>query len=259
VRHCARALAAIVVCAVLAGAAAAQEIVADLSQNRVAIDARFDGSEIVVFGAVKPNPAAPEGLPPLEVIVAVSGPLLPVTVRRKARVAGIWVNTSGVEIDAAPAFYKVATSAPLDEILFETEDLRHSITVPRAIRAVDARQAGDERPEDYTRALIRIREASGLYQVQEGAVRFTEQALFTTTIALPANLVEGQYVARIFLTRSKEVVAQFERTIDVRKVGLERWIYTLAHERPLIYGLLSITIAIAAGWGASALFRYIRS
>ena len=45
----------------------------------------------------------------------------------------------------------------------------------------------------------------------------------------------------------------------MRKVGLERLIYTLAHERPLIYGLLSLVIAIAAGWSASAVFRYIRS
>ena len=44
----------------------------------------------------------------------------------------------------------------------------------------------------------------------------------------------------------------------MRKVGLERWIYNLAHERQLIYGILSLVIAIAAGWMASAVFRYMR-
>jgi hypothetical protein len=39
---------------------------------------------------------------------------------------------------------------------------------------------------------------------------------------------------------------------------LERWIYNLAHAYPLIYGILSLTIAIIAGWLASAVFRYIR-
>ncbi|MEM7491144.1 MAG: TIGR02186 family protein, partial [Pseudomonadota bacterium] len=38
----------------------------------------------------------------------------------------------------------------------------------------------------------------------------------------------------------------------------ERFIYNLAHDRPLIYGLLSLAIAIAAGWGASAVFRLVR-
>ncbi|RDC71511.1 hypothetical protein DLJ49_13910 [Rhodovulum sp. 12E13] len=236
--------------------AAAQRIVADLSQERVAIDARFEGSEIVVFGAIKPEPGRTHA--PVEVIVTVSGPLRPVTVRRKSRLAGIWVNTEGVAIDAAPTLYKVATSAPLSQALTAVEDLRRSITPERRIRAVDAREAGSEATDDFIDGLIRIREAQGLYAVQEGAVRLTDQALFSVDIALPANLVEGQYTANVYLTREGEVVADFTRTIDVRKVGLERWIYTLAHQRPLVYGLVSLAIAIAAGWGASALFRWVR-
>ena len=50
----------------------------------------------------------------------------------------------------------------------------------------------------------------------------------------------------------------FETKIEVSKVGLERFLYNLAHDRPLIYGLLSLAIAIAAGWMASAVFRYMR-
>ena len=75
---------------------------------------------------------------------------------------------------------------------------------------------------------------------------------------MPSNLTEGDYRTRIFLTRAGEVIDQFETVIDVRKVGLEKFIYSLAHERPLAYGLLSLAIAIAAGWLASAFFRYIR-
>ena len=53
------------------------------------------------------------------------------------------------------------------------------------------------------------------------------------------------------------VTSEYETIINVQKVGLERWIFNLAHEQPLIYGLLSLVIAIAAGWGASAAFRMI--
>lgn len=244
--------------AALAAPAAAQQIVADLSQSRVSIDTRFEGSEIVVFGAIRPGPGGfPASAAPLEVIIAVSGPLRPVTVRRKSRIAGIWVNTDAVDIDAAPTLYKVASTGPLAEILFETEDLRHSITIPRAIRAVGVSEQVPDL-DSFTEALVRIRGDEGHYEVQEGAVSLAEQTLFSTEIALPANLVEGQYQARIFLTRERAVVAEFTRSIDVRKVGLERWLYTLAHDRPLVYVLLSLSIAILAGWGASTLFRYIR-
>ena len=76
---------------------------------------------------------------------------------------------------------------------------------------------------------------------------------------MPANLTEGDYATRIFLTRGGKVVSQYETSIDVRKVGLERWLFNLSRQQPLIYGLLSLTIAIAAGWGASAAFRLMRS
>ena len=76
---------------------------------------------------------------------------------------------------------------------------------------------------------------------------------------MPANLTEGNYTARILLTRSGKVVDVYSTEIFVQKVGLERWIFALAHERPLVYGLLSLFIAISAGWMASAVFKYIRS
>ena len=102
-----------------------------------------------------------------------------------------------------------------------------------------------------------MRKAEGSYFVLTSGVTVTEESLFETRIALPANLVEGDYRARIFLLRDKSVVDVFESSIEVRKVGLERWIYTMAHERPAVYGLISIAVALAAGWLASAFFRMV--
>ena len=92
----------------------AEQVVAGLSQNRVAITANFDGSEIVVFAAVARDAPPPEGK--LDVIVTIEGPLAPVTVWRKARRMGIWVNTEAVEIGSAPSFYAIAATGPLPEI-----------------------------------------------------------------------------------------------------------------------------------------------
>jgi uncharacterized protein (TIGR02186 family) len=236
-------------------AATAEEVVADLNQARVSITANFDGSEILIFGAVKRETPIPTDNT-LGVIITVEGPPEPVTVRRKSKVAGIWVNTAAAEIDRAPTFYAVASSAPLATILTETEDLRHKITTRNAIRAIDSGAA--EELDLFMDALVRIRAEEELYQTRESAILLRAQTLFSTEFALPANLTQGLYRTRIFLIREKAVIDVFETGIEVRKVGLERWIYNLAHERPLIYGLLSLAIAIAAGWGASAVFRYLR-
>lgn len=236
---------------------ASEEVVLGLSRDSISISTNFEGSEILIFGAIKREVAIPEG-PPLQVIVTVSGPQETLTVRRKERLFGIWVNTDAVEVDAAPSFYAVATSRPWHEVIKETEDLRHKVSIPRAIRSVGAPMTISD-AESFTDALIRIRTRNDLYQLNEGTVEVEEQTLFKTAIRMPANLTEGAYPTRVLLTRGGEVVADYETVIEVRKIGLERWLFNLSRQQPLMYGLMSLAIAIAAGWGASAAFRLLRS
>ena len=240
----------------LAAPAAAQEtIVSGLSQNRVSITADFDGSEILIYGAVKREAPAPEGA--IEVIITVEGPATPVTVRRKDRIAGIWLNHASVGIDSAPTFYAVATTGPLDHILSATENLRHDITIDRVIRAIGIAAEADG-AEDFVTALVRVRTAEGRYRLLQGGVELTEQTLFRADVALPANLTEGEYRVRLFLLRDGRVVATQDRLIGVRKEGLERWIFNLSREQPLLYGVIALALAALAGWAASAAFRILR-
>lgn len=234
-------------------ARAQEEIVAGLSQSQVSITATFVGSEILIYGAVKRDTPPPEE--PLGVAIVVEGPSQAITVRRKSNVAGIWVNTDAVEIPAAPSFYAVATSGPLDEVVTPEVDHANHISIPESIRVMHSNAIEDT--DAFAEAVVRIRSGDGLYAFDEGAVTLAEDTLFNASIALPANVTEGRYKARIYLTRGGEIVARDVAEIAVRKVGLERWLYNLAHEQALIYGLMSLAIAIVAGWAASAFFRYI--
>ncbi len=241
----------------LAVPAVAEEIVLGLSKDTVSINTSFDGSEILIFGAVK-RESPMQYDPRLQVIVTVAGPNETFTVRRKEKRFGIWVNTDAVEIDSAPSFYAVSTSTLLELSLSDTEDLRHKVSIPRAIRSVGAPDTIDD-ATTFTDALIRIKSNSNQYQLNEGTVSVDDQTLFRTAIQLPAALTEGDYETRIFLTRGGNVISHYETSIYVRKVGLERWLFNLSRENALLYGIMSLAIAIAAGWGASAAFRLFRA
>lgn len=225
-----------------------ETIVLGLSQDSVSITATFDGSDILIFGAVSRTAPEPLDKGKLGVIIAVSGPDQTVSVFRKQRRMGIWVNTDEVIVDRAPSFYAVATSGPIEDVLSDTEDLRNRVTIPRAIRSVGATV---DDSDTFSQALIRIRAKDALFQMNAGAVDLEQDTLFRTSFSLPANLIEGDYLARIFLTRGGKVIDTHSTVIPVQKVGLERWLYNLAHVQPFFYGLLSLVIAIAAGWAAS--------
>ena len=57
---------------------------------------------------------------------------------------------------------------------------------------------------------------------------------------MPANLVEGDYAAQFFLVRDREVISSGGTIIRVEKTGIERWLYNLSRNRPLLYGLASV-------------------
>ncbi|AGT10328.1 TIGR02186 family protein [Paracoccus aminophilus] len=234
----------------------AEQVVAGLSHKDVNITTNFDGSDIIIYGAIKRETPIPFG-PPLDVIVTVEGPAQSLTIRKKERHLGLWINTESVRIGAAPGFYVVATTGPLDKILTPEQDASYRISIPRAIRAF----AGPITVSDtvpFTEALVRLREESDAYRLDEGAVTVVEQTLFRADVKMPANLIEGDYSTRIFLLRNGEVIDTYRAPIEVRKVGLERWLYHLAMAQPFLYGLMSLAIAIAAGWAASVAFRALR-
>lgn len=232
-----------------------EKIVSGLSQNRVSITADFDGSELLIYGAVKRE--APIPTSKLDVIITVEGPSTPLVIRKKDRVAGIWINRERVRIDAAPSFYAVATTGPLSTILSETDNLRHRITIPRAIRAIGMTDEATG-ADAFVDALLRIRRDNGAYRSMQGAVQLSDETLFRTDVVLPANLTEGEYKVRLFLTREGHVVDHQDRVIYVRKEGLERFLFNLSKEQPLLYGLLALALAGLAGWGASEAFRLLR-
>ena len=245
---------AFVWCALVSVAAHAEQIVMGMSQDEVAITASFTGSEILIFGAVSRDAPAPESSE-LEVIIAVQGPNVPVTIRKKDRVAGIWINTESVDLDIAPSFYAVATSGPIADVLLPLEDLRHAVSVGRVVRSAGQNAFNTD---DSVDAFARIQAKENLLQILEGAVSIDEDTLFRARISLPANITQGDYKTRIFLTRNGMVVDQLDTVIPVYKVGIERWLFMLAQEQAALYGALSLIIAALAGWVAAAVFGMLR-
>ncbi|WP_372838523.1 TIGR02186 family protein [Phaeovulum sp.] len=241
---------------IAAAPARAETVVAGVSLDEIGITARFDGTEVLIYGAVRREEPEPDG-PPLHVIVTLEGPAGSVTIRRKEKIAGIWVNTEEVGVSATPTYYSVASTGPLGEILDPAEDVRQRISVPLAVRAFSGPlEVEDARP--FTEALLRIRMAEGQYTLSEGSVALIEGTLFRADFQLPANLVEGDYKMRIYLLRGGQVIDSHRSALPVRKIGLERTLFLMSRENAYAYGLMSLVLAVVAGWAASAAFRLMR-
>ncbi len=231
----------------LAPAIAAPKLVADLSSGEIAITAGFSGAELLLFGAI-------DG--PGDVVVVVRGPARRELVRRKSRVAGIWVNSKTVAFDGAPAFYRVAATSPLDVIAPPATLGRLEIGAERLRFSV----AGMETAatiEEFRKALLRNKRKRALYGAGVGKVAIVGGRLFRTSVSFPANVPTGIYSVDVYMFRNGHVIGRFKKPLTVRKAGIEASIFNFAHENSAMYGVIAIVIALVAGWLAGAVFRKV--
>ena len=245
-------LAALLV-SVPAAAASPTLLITDLSQGRIDINTTFKGADLLVFGAIQyPAGAVPDAPP--DIAIVVRGPVEPVTVRKKARVAGIWMNTDSVRFESVPGFYAVSTTRPIDKLADDRTTAIYEIGVSN-LQLSPASGASEERTRAFEQGLIGNKRRDGLFAEDEGGVTVTKGVLYSARIAIPAVVPVGDYAAEIHLIRNGRVIASSVTPISIGKSGFERWIYVMAQEHSLAYGLAAVAAALFAGWLASVVTR----
>ena len=239
-------------------------ISAALTDTTVKVNSDFRGARIVLYGAIFDPLARPS-----DVVVLVRGPEQPVRIARKVRIAGLWLNSRPVVFRGAPGFYRAASNRPLDDIATFGTLRRLGAGVAHLAINAPAEQRVETRygvrdivvsrlGADYyvwRRAVVRLKENSGLYFEDDRGVRFVDRGLFRAEIALPTGAPTGVYRTDILLFQNGKAVAQRTRLLTVEKVGVERTLYVWAHVRPWSYGFAALALALAVGWGAAAVFR----
>jgi uncharacterized protein (TIGR02186 family) len=231
--------------------AAAEDLVSGLSQDQIQITSNYTGTDITVFGAIQ-NASGAAG--PQDIIVVLRGPDTVMTVRAKKHVAGIWVNANRVLLYGMPSYYFLASTRPLAAIA-PSETLQGYGLGLENLQPSSTTTATREIAEPYLQALIRHKLIEGLYDEDSDGVEFLSPSLFRARVPVPAAVPRGEYNAQVFLLRNGTVVSAQSTPLFVDQTGLERRLYNLAHDEPLLYGLSAVTMAMVLGWLSSVIFR----
>ncbi|TNE38175.1 MAG: hypothetical protein EP347_06520 [Alphaproteobacteria bacterium] len=241
--------------------AASEKLSVNLTTHQVAITSNFTGATITLFGAIQKPLATIEDDQQVvrdDLIVIVRGPSEDITVRRKERVAGIWVNRAAVTFTNVPGFYFVASTDKLEDIISEFTLNREEIGTERLALSAPFVHNGalsEEEISNFRKAVVAEKQRDNLYGEAEGGVLLQDNTLFSMRINIPANVPVGDYVVRVLLVRDGVVVGSKSLRPSVNKSGIERMLYRFAHNWPLLYGLSAVFVALFAGWAASVVFR----
>ncbi|MCB2079718.1 MAG: TIGR02186 family protein [Novosphingobium sp.] len=227
-------------------------LVPEVSQHEVRLRQGFTGTELLLFGAIL-NPEGTRAGRDYDIVVLLKGPTQSIVVREKQKVAGIWINADSAEFRSAPAFFAVAATKPIGEIVEEKTAAIYELGLPwmqlSPIGAIDP-----EQQKRFAEGLVDLQERNGLFAENDQGVTVSEQVLYQARISLPSNVPAGTYVAETFAISKGRVVASASSTVEVRKLGFERAIAGFAQDQSFLYGLLAVAVSLLMGWLAGRLF-----
>ena len=233
-------------------AQAEPKLVPDVSQRQVEIRYSFTGAELLLFGAILyPGGRVPSD--PADIVVVVKGPVEPIVVREKQKVAGIWMNVESERFRSAPSFYAVASSRPLSELV----DDRIAAIYELGVENLQLSPGAGSTPQEQRRfeaGLIDLKKRRQLYFEDPDGVEISEGVLYRARIPIPARVPVGDYTAETFLIKDGKVLASSVREIHIEKLGFERFVAEAANRWAFAYGLFAVLVSLFLGWSASALF-----
>ena len=228
-------------------------LVPDISARQVQIRYSFTGAQLLLFGAV----VYPGGRPPdrqVDIAVVLRGPVLPILVREKMKIAGIWMNADSNRFRSAPSFYAVASSRPIGDLL----DERTAAIYELGLHNLQLSPGGGALPEKEQRfeaGLLDLRSRQSLYQENPHGVEITGGVLYRAVITIPSQVPVGTYTAETFLIDRHKVIAAATRDIEINKSGFERYVALAARRHRFLYGLTCVALSLGLGWAAAAAFR----
>jgi uncharacterized protein (TIGR02186 family) len=206
-------------------------VVVDLSDNLVKVTTKYDGAEVLLFGAIEGND---------DIVITVKGPNKNFLARKKFKKNGIWLSEKGKIIKNIPAFYYVTSNKKIDKKsdFVNFEKLKKS---PKKLKK-------------YRDAVFETQKRNGLFNNVDKNVNLIERKLFRTDLKLPSNAPLGDYLVEIFLTKGKKIIDKKSITLKISQVGLEAKISEFSHKMPFLYGIFCVLTAIFMGFLANHFF-----
>ena len=232
--------------------AAKPVLVPDVSARSIEIRYSFSGAQLLLFGAI----LYPGGRLPSEqahIAVVLKGPVQPIVVREKHKIAGIWMNADSHRFRSAPSFYAIASSRPIAELV----DERTAAIYELGLGSMQLSPGGGALPDKerrFEQGLLDLRKRQGLYLEDPKGVEISQGVLYRARIAIPSQVPVGTYTAETFLIADKRVLAAATKEIEIGKSGFERYVALAARRHSFLYGLAAMLMSLALGYAAAWAF-----
>ena len=226
---------------------AAQGLQMQLAADTINISTFYNGTTLEVSGTAPAD---------ADVVLEVSGPKQDVHLKEKGKVLGfLWMNKTDVSLENAPADYMIYTPENAGKDII---GLKTGIGYQSVVRNIVIK------PETADKAFIfgeyvKLMEKAGVYAINQGAVKYGSVKdgvkSFSATLIIPSKMSAGKYHVKAFAVQDGAVADQLQTDLTVQLQGFPALISSLAYNHSLLFGIMAVVIAIAAGLFVGVLFK----
>jgi uncharacterized protein (TIGR02186 family) len=225
------------------GVMPSQAVTARLTPPAISMGTFYSGTKVHVEGTVPSDS---------EVIIAVRGPELTEVFNKVGRAGPIWVNTGKVSVSGIPSLLLVFSTKPVSNCLCRGEIDRcqfDAAAIKNQIKVRPATPGNDLIADEF----LKLKYRQGSYQLEKSGIQVadSEEAAqrFTLDFDWPRNIPPGTYWVHVCACQDGNVKESLEIPFQVMEVGFPATIAGLARERPATYGIISVVVAVLAGFG----------
>ncbi len=216
-------------------------LIADLSQNTIEIRSDFNGTQLLIFGARNA---------PGDLVIAVRGPSVDATLRRKERIAGMWMHVDQRKYEDLPVFYAITATKPISSLAPPSVLQSLGLGENRIIHS-----ANNVPDEVFDKALANSFTSKHWWLNPFGSITYFGESLFKARLDLPDTLPSGDYTAEVYLFDRGRLIGFQTIPLTSYKVGFDAQIVRAARNHGLTYGLAAILMALTGGWLAHRIFH----
>ena len=226
-------------------------VISDIDKSDIELSTRFDGTSLLVFGALSPEDDK------ASLLVEVVGPPTSVDIRKKIQIWGIWVNKKIARFQDIPSFYQISISNPEHPILKEIEYQRLKSIFYDFLETTSISEDKTS-AKQYYGELTRLKKKLGNLSTFEESINVIDNKLFSYKVNLPKKIHPGTYKIRMTLIDQKGIpLSKSEQRVNVSKVGIQEFLSSNSKNNPVFYGMFSVIIALLLGFSAAQLFRWL--
>jgi uncharacterized protein (TIGR02186 family) len=216
--------------------------------ERIEIGLFYGGREVNVHTDMPPG---------YDAVIKVSGRGEDLELKKKGKKAGIlWMNVGEVNYKAVPSLFIVRSSRPLDKIAARETLERLGIGYD-ALEAVVTADAGDDARALFGE-LIKLKEREKLFSVADDGVKINPAgsgASVEASLFFPPKVPRGEYRLEVFGFKEGQGELLGYTTIKLEFAPSTQFIFQMARDHGLIYGILAVVTAIFAGLMTGLIFR----